>query len=330
MKKGGPCVSICMPVYNGEMHVREAIQSVFAQTFEDLELIISDNASTDGTQKICLEATTMDPRVQYSRGELNRGLAWNFNRAFELASGRYLVWISHDDVMAPDYISRCVEAIEHDPAAVLCFTNADYIDIRGDLIQRVDMPNPGASAIPSARFKEILLGFCDPICGLMKVEVLRQTRLHGGYADSDRVLLCDMALRGRFCHIPDFLFYRRRHPLRITIQHSNHWDRTLVFDPSIAGKLNCPWVRELLDFIATIRRAPISWTDRLKCSRYLYWWYCAHRKFLQEDVLRGMEWVTKRILMRRTVIRSIVMATLSAMVGAGLSECSSCALRNLL
>jgi glycosyltransferase involved in cell wall biosynthesis len=295
-------VSICLPVYNGEMHVREAIWSVLAQTFEDFELIISDNASTDGTQKICLEASELDPRVQYFRSEMNYGLAWNFNRAFELASGRYLVWLGHDDVMAPEYISRCIEALEQDAEVVLCFTNANYIDIKGDLIQRVDLPNPGASEIPSERFRGILWGLCDPVCGLIKVEFLKQTRLHGAYADSDRVLLGEMALRGRFRHISDFLFYRRRHPLRTTVQYNDHWDRTLVFDPSKAGKLICPWVREVLDFITTIRQAPICWKDRYKCYKYLYWWYCAHRKFLHQDLLRGLKWITNRMMIRPMVL----------------------------
>ncbi len=205
--------------------------------------------------------------------------------------------------MAPDYISRCVEAIEQDAERALCFTNANCIDIKGDLIQQVDLPNPGASEIPSERFGGTLLGLCDPICGLMKVEFLKQTRLHGAYADSDRVLLAEMALRGRFRHISDFLFYRRRHPLRTTVRYSDHWDRTLVFDPSKAGKLICPWVREVFDFIVTIRRTPICWKDRYKCCKYLYWWYCAHHKFLHQDLLRGLKWITNRMMMCPTIIK---------------------------
>jgi len=82
-----PCVSICLPVYNGEMHVRQAIQSVLTQTFEDFELIISDNASMDDTQSICLEVAAMDNRVKYFRSEVNRGLAWNFNRSLSWHRG---------------------------------------------------------------------------------------------------------------------------------------------------------------------------------------------------------------------------------------------------
>lgn len=330
MAMRAPRVSICLPVYNGEMHVRQAIRSVLVQTFEDFELIISDNASTDATQKICLEAAAMDTRVKYFRNEVNRGLAWNFNRAFELASGRYLKWLSHDDIMAPDFISRCVKALEEDAETVLCFTNTNYIDADGALIQRVDLPNPGASEIPTERFRGILWGLCDPVCGLMKMEFLKQTGLHGAYADSDRVLLGEMAMRGRFHLISDYLFSARRHSLRTTFRYNNHWDRTLIFDPSKASKLNCPWFREVLDFVATIRRAPISWKERYKCYKYLYWWCSAHRRFLQEDLLRAVKWITNRVMVPRTVIRSIMMATLSVMADVGLSERSAHTLRNLL
>ena len=68
-----PSVSICLPVYNGENYVREAITSILEQTFEDFELIISDNASTDGTGEICRDAATRDPRVRYIAPRLTVG-----------------------------------------------------------------------------------------------------------------------------------------------------------------------------------------------------------------------------------------------------------------
>ena len=126
-----------------------------------------------------------DSRIRYFRADTNRGLAWNWNRAFELATGRYLVWFSHDDLMAPDYIRQCVEVLQQDADTLLCFTNSYYIDGEGKVIQRVDLLNPGAAETPSERFQHILYDVrCDPVCGLMKTEFLKQTRLHAGYADS--------------------------------------------------------------------------------------------------------------------------------------------------
>jgi glycosyltransferase involved in cell wall biosynthesis len=296
-----PCVSVCLPVYNGERHIREAIRSILKQTFEDFELIISDNASTDGTQEICREVTARDDRLRYFRADANRGLAWNFNRAFELATGRYLVWMCHDDSMATEYISRCVEALERDAGAVVCFTNANYIDDKGHLINRADLKNPAASERPSERFHNILYDNGGYICGLMKTEVLKQTRLHGAYADSDRVLLAELGLRGRFRLIPDYLFSRRMYALQTTTKYRDRWDRTLIFDPSKAGKASCPWVREFVEFVAAIRRTPLCCTERLRCYKYLYWWSTVHRRFLSQDLRHGLRCTTRRIMMRPVV-----------------------------
>lgn len=284
-----PCASVCLPVYNGAMYIGGAIRSICEQTFEDLEVIISDNASTDGTQALCREAATRDSRIRYFRGDINRGLAWNFNRAFELATGQYLVWIGHDDVMEPNYIRRCVEEIEQHADTVLCFTNSSYIDGEGVVMQKMDLSNPGSAEKASDRFQHILYDVrCDPICGLMKVEILKQTRLHAGYADSDRVLLAELGFRGNFRKINDYLFSRRMHPLQATAT-LDRWERTTIFDPSKSGKVSCPWWRELFDFVGAIQSAPISREERFRAYRYLYWWALVHKPFLYRDVRRGLK-----------------------------------------
>src|SRR6516225_9483787 len=106
MTTRSPQVTVCLPVYNGQNYVGDAIRSVLGQTFEDFELVISDNASTDGTAEICRRAAARDPRVRYFRADTNRGLAWNHNHAFALAGGRYVMWMGHDDVLAAEYLSR--------------------------------------------------------------------------------------------------------------------------------------------------------------------------------------------------------------------------------
>jgi glycosyltransferase involved in cell wall biosynthesis len=291
-----PCVSVCLPVYNGETYIGEAISSICEQTFEDIEVIISDNASTDGTQPLCREAATYDSRIRYFRSDTNRGLAWNYNQAFKLATGQYLVWIGHDDLMAPDYIRCCVEGIQRHADTLLCFTNAIDIDGEGNMIQQVDLTNPGAAEAPSERFRHILSDDrCDSICGLMKTEFLQQTRLHAGYAESDRVLLAEMGFRGRFNKIPDYLFSRRVHPLRSTALR-DHWERSVIFDPSKDGKAICPWWRQFFGFVSAIRRAPLCCKERFSAYKYLYWWSLVHRPFLYEDLQRGLKCTTERMI----------------------------------
>jgi glycosyltransferase involved in cell wall biosynthesis len=288
-----PTVSVCLPVYNGERFVGEAMRSILGQTLKDIELIISDNASTDRTGEICRDEAQRDPRIKYFRSDVNRGLAWNFNRAFELASGRYLVWMGHDDAMAPEYLERCVAELELHPEALLCFSNSYYTDDAGNITQKLELENTGAAEMPSDRFHRILYDpRCDPICGVMKVQYLKQTRLHPGYADSDRVLLTEMAMRGRFRKVEDYLFSRRMHPHQATAT-LDRWARSLIFDPRKAGKMVCPWWRELFDFIGAIHRAPISMAERLKCYKRLYWWVARYKGFLLLDVQRGLKLVRK-------------------------------------
>ncbi|MBD2214537.1 glycosyltransferase family 2 protein [Nostoc linckia FACHB-104] len=97
-------LSIGLPVYNGKKFIRESIDCILNQTFQDFELIISDNASTDNTEKICREYAAKDNRIRYYRNAKNIGCARNFHRAFELSTGEYFKWVAYDDLHAPEYL----------------------------------------------------------------------------------------------------------------------------------------------------------------------------------------------------------------------------------
>src|SRR5687767_11052901 len=84
-----PKVSIGMPVYNGANYIRRSIRSILDQDYRNLELVISDNASTDETEAICREMAATDDRIRYFRNEVNLGAAKNYNRVFELAQGEF-------------------------------------------------------------------------------------------------------------------------------------------------------------------------------------------------------------------------------------------------
>ena len=103
MRSSTPVVSLGMPVFNGERYLATAIESVLGQTFDDFELLLCDNASTDATGDICRSFAGADPRVRYIRNPENLGAHPNFNRAFELATGRFFKWASHDDALPDPY-----------------------------------------------------------------------------------------------------------------------------------------------------------------------------------------------------------------------------------
>src|ERR1700757_1973550 len=110
-----PKVSIGLPVYNGEKYLVQALNSLINQDFEDFEIIISDNASTDGTADICRTYASTERRIRYYRNESNIGSAPNYRRVFELARGDFFKWCSHDDICLPGLLSRCLQVFESAP-----------------------------------------------------------------------------------------------------------------------------------------------------------------------------------------------------------------------
>ena len=114
-----------MPVYNGERYVAEAIRSILAQTLDDFELVICDNASSDRTQEICASFAKNDSRIRYFQNKVNLGGHPNFNRTFELSRGKYFKWAAHDDVLRPELLRSCVKALEESTDAALCQSDID-------------------------------------------------------------------------------------------------------------------------------------------------------------------------------------------------------------
>src|SRR5947208_3648945 len=124
-------VSIGMPVYNGEATLRPALESLLAQDFTSFELNICDNGSTDATEEICREYLRRDNRIHYYRSNRNLGAAANFNRAFELGQSEYFMFAADDDTRQPDYLTKCIGALERAPEAVLCSTLFELIGTDG-------------------------------------------------------------------------------------------------------------------------------------------------------------------------------------------------------
>ena len=114
----GPLVSICIPVYNGETYIRQAIESVLAQTYTNFELIISDNLSTDKTLEIV--DSIRDDRIKISKNKKNLGLVGNFNACIHKANGKYVKVLCCDDVLSPDAIKKEVDAFEKERTRERC------------------------------------------------------------------------------------------------------------------------------------------------------------------------------------------------------------------
>lgn len=248
-----PRVSIGLPVSNGEAYLRAALDGLLGQTYEDFELILSDNASTDATPEICQEAAARDPRVRLFLHDRNRGANWNYVFVFEQARGELFKWAASDDLCEPTFLARAVEAIDADPQVVLCTPRTRLIDGRGD-------PLPDDTSLPDdycrspkayRRFGNVLLShWCHEFYGLIRTEAVRPA-VRRTHFTTDKVILAELALRGTFHVLPEVLLSIRRHQGQISQaatateryeREAPEWRGWTVLAPRFIAAWDCLWM----------------------------------------------------------------------------------------
>lgn len=319
-----PLVSIGLPVYNGENYICEAIDSILNQTFANFEIIISDNASSDRTEAICQEYAARDSRISYYRQEKNLGAAPNYNFVFQLAQGKYFKWLAHDDVCAPEFLEKSVAILESDHSVVLCYSRIRIIDKEGKVMSCSDplyeWISTGIGKLSddsdplSIRFRNVIGPHpCYPVFGLIRTVILKETGIIGSYSDSDRVLLAQLALRGKFYQFPEDLLYLRRH-LKQSIQalasHRSQHKYTHWFDPVTKDKIIFPHWRVLKELLISIKELPLSWQEKLNCYLALIPWLRRSRKGMIEDLYIASQQILAKLyrqfrfgLKKQTVIK---------------------------
>lgn len=261
-----PKVSIGVPVYNGERYLAEALDSILAQDFLDFEVIISDNASSDATPDICEAYCRRDNRITYSRLPENLGAARNYNRLVGMANGEFFKWAAHDDLLHPEFLSRCMVAFERfDTPPAIVHPRAEFIDENG-LTIRADMDRMHADSDQSfVRAFQTLqaMSMTAPVMGVFHTETLRRTRLIGSFISSDYVLLLESGLLGKIVQLEgEPLFQRRIH--EGMSRQANRTDKDVMrwFDPeahvsrSRRGKLYWEYLR------APTQVSDMAWTAK--------------------------------------------------------------------
>ena len=272
-----PRLTVGLPVYNGANYLAESIESLLGQSFEDFELIISDNASTDDTADICRSYQKQDPRIRYVRQPQNIGLAPNHNFTVDQARGELFKWASNDDLYGRDLLKLCVDALDEYPNVVLTHCWTAMIDSSGTVTKAIEYPLATASPRAPERFRSALFANGgDDTGGVIRTEVLRRTPLLGSYHHSDRTVITEVALHGPFYHVPDWLYFRRDHPERAERACPTVRSRCANMDPRRADRLRNPAARlygeYVWAYIAGIRRAPLSAADRRECYGHLVQW----------------------------------------------------------
>jgi glycosyltransferase involved in cell wall biosynthesis len=233
-----PSVSVGIPVYNGERYLEVAIRSVLSQTWDDLELVICDNCSTDRTSEICRNYAAQDSRVRYLRNETNLGAAGNFRRVFHESRAPVYRWLCSDDYIGPSSIEKCLRLLQTRPDAAIVCSRAVFVDEHGQTIKPYDAVQAITHDDANQRFRAAF--DCDPWCnsayGLIRRSTLLRTALHQPFPASDKALIIELAIHGKIFEVDEPLFYRRIHPGAYSYAVSSERDRSF-YTPTALGRV---------------------------------------------------------------------------------------------
>ena len=281
MTETSPTVSVGLAVRNGVDVVGRCIESIVAQDFTDLELVISDNASDDGTTELLGEYARADPRIRVSVNEVNIGAHENMDHVLELSQGEFFRWISADDWLEPGSLSACVRALRTSEDAIGVTT---YFTIHtADGAERLEeyQGEFPSSPDPVRRFERILWFFhagdgkYDPIYGVYRREALMRSHRHLASEQADWLLSAELALMGPIIHVGRRLATRTRsYPVAV--------DRAALrrrLDPFRGEDLKSSTQRLHHDLLALVMAADLTEEQVRRCKRAL-------RRFTMTEIAR--------------------------------------------
>lgn len=204
-------VSIGIPAYNSQDFILETLLSIAGQTYSDIDVLISDDGSTDGTDRICAEFVSHDPRFRLQR-QAHIGERRNFNHLLREARGEYFMWAADHDVWHPHYVARCVATLEADKGLVLAYSHSRLIDADGTDLGAMDDEFGIDHASAFGRYTTLIWRpvVCNAIYGVVRREIALDTGGYGPTPGPDHLVLAKLALQGRFAQLPDELYFRRR------------------------------------------------------------------------------------------------------------------------
>lgn len=260
-----PRATVGIPVYNGEKYLPAALDSVREQDEEHIEIVISDNGSTDATEEICRAAAREDGRIRYHRQAQNRGGRWNFNHLVDLSTAPYFTWAAADDIRRPAFVRRCLEVFaDSDPATVLVYPRTQIIDSGGVVTEDLNDAGLGCDEpTPHERMAHFLRAQAAHLFyGLHRTDALRETRGIRPTVGNDLVILTELACRGLFALVPEQLFWQRRH----AEQYSAQGQAQIAWhSPSASVRFAFPHTTVSVELVRGVLSSPLSAAETARC-----------------------------------------------------------------
>lgn len=266
-QKQVPKVSVALPVYNGNKDFEGALLSILNQDYDDLDIIICDNGSTDGTPDIYQKYAAQDQRIRISVEDTSAKKTRGFNRGFYLSQSPYFMWAASDDRRDPTFISKCLSVLEQDETAALAYTHTRTIDDNQNFLSVQSDPFDLTNPNPAERYKELVgrLGWCNCFYGLYRRELLAKTQVWDhSVAGVDALMITNLLFHGKIVQIPEQLFFRNMQQKiaepekrKLNSKRTNEsW-----FYPTGTG-ITCQYVDYIWQHFEIIQIAPIPTEDK--------------------------------------------------------------------
>jgi glycosyltransferase involved in cell wall biosynthesis len=204
-----PLVTVAVPVYNEETYIGETLDSILRQNYSNLEILISDNHSTDKTGIICREYAKRDHRIRYYCHDKNTGAAANHIYLSQKAQGKYFMFAAGHDLWSENFVFQSVMLLENTKNAMIAFGTPLWIGKDGKPLARFSGWYDTRGLNPVARFFMVFWGSMNPILGLFKRKDMPDLRGYN-YVGGDLGVLGELSLKGEFIHAANTFFYRRQ------------------------------------------------------------------------------------------------------------------------
>ena len=293
-----PTLGIGLPVYNGGRYFAQTLECLRSQTFQDFDVLIADNASSDDTERIAKEVAAADARFRYVRHSHNIGSPANFRYVFSHSTGELFAWVAADDLYDPEFFATCIDLLRDNPHAAGAFSAVRAVDAEGrygDLILepvRCDDPDPAVRFGDLASFRQACLAHF----AVWHRPVLAQTRLLLPFYGSDRLMLAELALRGPLVRDPRPMFFNRQHEQRISLQGSRSGNTGFFAGARPPSFLTWHYARQLWQ---AVQRAPLDAASRRRARCALLSWVLDNRTKLLRSAARGVVEEARRLRHRR-------------------------------
>ncbi len=209
-----PSVTIGVPIYNGSVYLHEALASLAAQDYPNLEIFIADNYSSDKSWEIITKFAQNDDRFRIHQQIKNIGAIENFRYVLTNTDATYFMWAAHDDIWSPGFVTKAVEALERNIDAVLVTGVTQLIDSEG---HKMELPSsrPQLIDLDGFTFKDRISALADRVgwClyGLARRHCLLGTTLFNDNVEAtfDVILTYELAAKGTFLVLNEFPFFYR-------------------------------------------------------------------------------------------------------------------------